>query len=186
MLLSLVGLACSTLHGGWWNPRFDLPGANGRIQSLVEFHGALYAVGYFTRIAGVNAPGVARWDGTNWVAVQPGLNATVGAAVATDDAIYFTANQQRLDQPSGLLRWDGNTWSAPGMPQGYRDALRLLLNGTNIYAEVFPYADVNSGTPLHMLAKWDGNSWSILAAASFNPLSGLAFAQDTLYAAGSL
>ena len=29
-------------------------------------------------------------------------------------------------------------------------------------------------------------SWSILAAASFNPLSGLAFAQDTLYAAGSL
>ena len=72
------------------------------------------------------------------------------------------------------------------MPQGYRDALRLLLNGTNIYAEVFPYADVNSGTPLHMLAKWDGNSWSILAAASFNPLSGLAFAQDTLYASGSL
>src|SRR6266702_3336672 len=38
MLLSLVGLACSTLHGGWWDPRFDLPGANGRIQSLVEFH----------------------------------------------------------------------------------------------------------------------------------------------------
>src|SRR5439155_18789260 len=29
-------------------------------------------------------------------------------------------------------------------------------------------------------------SWSILAAASFNSLSGLAFAQDTLYAAGSL
>jgi hypothetical protein len=72
------------------------------------------------------------------------------------------------------------------MPQGYRDVIRLLLHGTYIYAEVFPYADVNSGTPLHGLAKWDGTSSSILAAASFNPLSGLAFAQGTLYAAGSL
>jgi len=35
---------------GWLDPRFDLPGANGVIHSLVEFRGTLYAVGGFTRI----------------------------------------------------------------------------------------------------------------------------------------
>src|SRR6188474_2803720 len=54
---------------GWLDPRFDLPGANGAIHSLIEFRGALYAVGGFTRISGVDAPGMARWTGSKWEAI---------------------------------------------------------------------------------------------------------------------
>ena len=164
MFLSLLGLGCSTVQGGWWDHRFDLPGANRRIQSLVEFRGALYAVGGFTRIAGVAAPGVARWDGTNWVAVEPGLNASVGAGVAAGEAMYFAAVRYRLDQPAGLLRWDGQVWTAPGTPQGYRDVLSdgpLLANGSAIYAEVFPNT-TDGGEEFNNLACWDGSQWRSL------------------------
>ncbi|HYV27352.1 MAG TPA: hypothetical protein VFA77_07450, partial [Candidatus Eisenbacteria bacterium] len=153
-LCLLLGVA-SRAQGGWLGPSFDLPGANGPIQSLVEFHGALYAVGNFTHIAGVNAPGVARWDGTNWVAVEPGFNATVVAATASGDAMYFTAFHNRLDQLAGLLRWDGSVWTALGTPQGYRDVIGPpLVNRTEIYTEVFP--DTSSGDPFLTLAvaKW--------------------------------
>src|SRR4030095_6411384 len=97
VFLSLLALDPGKVQGGWWDTRFDLPGANGPIQSLVEFRGALYAVGSFTRIAGVDAPGIARWDGTRWTAIPPGLNASVSAAVATDEAIYFAADPRQTD-----------------------------------------------------------------------------------------
>ena len=98
-----------TVDGGWLDPRFDLGGANGTIASLVEFHGALYAVGGFTRIGGVDAPGLARWNDAKWEAIQPGLNASVYSAVATDEAMYFAP---------GLLRWDGQSWTLLGNPEG--------------------------------------------------------------------
>jgi hypothetical protein len=189
--LNLLALGLLQAQGGWWDTRFDLPGANGRIQSLVEFRGALYAVGYFTRIAGVKAPGVARWDGTRWVAITPGLNASVGAAVATDNALYFAAFQRQTNQPTGLLRWDGQTWIALGTPPGFRDVLGdpLVANGSDIYAEVFP--DTSIGGPYWTLAaaKWDGHAWTVLANTRYvgaNSLNGLALAQGDLYASGGL
>src|SRR3989442_11666134 len=63
LVLCLLLPGAAKVHSGWLDPRFDLPGANGLIQSLVEFRGALYVVGHFDRIGGVDAPGVARWDG---------------------------------------------------------------------------------------------------------------------------
>src|SRR6266849_8333244 len=106
VVLCLLWLESFTVQGGWWDTRFDLAGANGTIGSLVEFRGAVYAVGGFSRIAGVDAPGLARWDGTSWVAIQPGFTGTLGSAVATDAAIYFGTDQHLLGLPAGLLQWD--------------------------------------------------------------------------------
>ncbi len=191
VFLSLLALGPVKAQGGWWDTRFDLPGANGRIQSLVEFRGALYAVGSFTRIAGVNAPGVARWDGTRWTAIPPDLNASVSAAVATDEAIYFAADRRQIDQPAGLLRWDGQTWSALGTPPGFRDVLGdpLLANGTDIYAEVFPDTSTAGSYSALAAAKWDGHAWFILAITRYvgaNSLNGFAVAQGSLYASGGI
>src|SRR5258708_23462760 len=198
-VLCLLSLETFTVQGGWWDTRFDLAGANGTIGSLVEFRGGVYAVGGFTRIAGVDAPDAfARWDGTNWVAIQPGLNASVTAAVATDQAIYFAADQERSDQqPTGLLRWDGQTWTALGAPPGYRDVLgaglrlnqkelygpgsavppgagadTLIVNRTDIYAPAVPAVGVHCRRPIFAAAKWDGNTWSTLSGRSIVPPAG--------------
>jgi len=183
-------LSCFTVQAGWLDPRFDLPGANGSIVSLLEFRGALYAVGGFTRIAGVDAPGVARWNGTNWQAVEPGLNAFVQSAVATDEAIYFALWRQQLTQPAGLLRWDGLSWTAPGTPPGYRDVLgeAMIANQKEIYVEAFP--EMTSGPyPSKALAMWNGTKWFVLAdtsAWSASGLNSLAFAGGNIYGSGAL
>lgn len=189
LVLCLLWPGAAKVHAGWLDPRFDLPGANGPIQSLVEFGGALYAVGYFDRIGGVSAPGVAGWDGRRWTAVQPGLDASVAAAVATDEAIYFAANRRQLSQPSGLVRWDGRTWTALGAPAGYRDAVpeSLLVHGGEVYAEFLP--DSGGIYATAALARWDGQAWSVLAptriAQVISPTL-IAFAQEKIYAAGAL
>jgi hypothetical protein len=189
IVLCLFWLGSPLLRAGWLDPRFDLPGADGPIQSLVAFRGGLYAVGFSERIAGVAAPGVARWDGTNWMAIQPAFNASVAAAVATDEAVYFAASQRKLDQPSGLLRWDGRTWTVLGVPPGYRDVApdSLLVHGTNVYMEVLP--EVSGTYATAALAKWDGHAWSVLAPtrlAQVGSHTHFAFAQERLYAAGAL
>jgi hypothetical protein len=139
------------VEGGWLDPRFDLAGANGPIASLVEFHGALYAVGGFTRIAGIDAPGLARWNGAKWEPIQPGLNASVYSAVATEDAMYFAP---------GLLRWDGQNWTLLGNPDGYREVLShaLLHHGGDIYCEVYPEPGTAGQNAYKALAKWDGTA----------------------------
>ena len=101
ILLCSLGQASLRLHGGWLDPRFDLAGANGNIYSLVEYRGALYAIGDFTRIAGINAPGLAHWNGVKWEAIQPELNASVFAAVATVVVALPPAPPQRFYR----LRW---------------------------------------------------------------------------------
>src|SRR5260370_4424161 len=88
LVLCLLSLETFTVQGGWWDTRFDLPGPNGAVGSLVEFRGAIYAVAGFTRIAGVDAPYLARCDGTNWAAIHPALNPLARSAVATAEATY--------------------------------------------------------------------------------------------------
>ena len=177
------------VSGGWLDPRFDLAGANGTITSLVEFRGALYAVGGFTRIGGVQAPGVARWSGSKWEAIQPGLNASVTSAVATDEAMYFATYLSQLNQPAGLLRWDGQTWTALGTPPGFRDVLGvpMLTNGRDIYVEAFPDTSVGGPYWFKALTKWDGTRWFVLADTSSiggSGLNGLTIAQGSIYGSG--
>src|SRR5262245_9436836 len=68
---------------GWIDPRFDLAGADGPINSIEEFNGHLYIAGDFTQVAGVPANGLARWTGTGWDSVAiPGSWRTHAAAIS--------------------------------------------------------------------------------------------------------
>jgi hypothetical protein len=150
----------------------------------------LYAVGGFTRISGVEAPGVARWDGANWTAIQPALSARVVSAVASGSTAYFATQRASADQAAGLLRWDGSAWTDLGIPVGYTDIVgeTLVANGPDIYAEVVPVLPPSGPYPLKAVAKWNGSHWSVLAdtASVGSYPSGLATAGGELYASGAL
>lgn len=196
LILLVLSLAVSRAESGWFDPRFDVPGANGSIESLVEFHDCIYAIGHFTRIAGLNASGIARWDGTNWVAIQRAFQAPIMAAVATDEAIYVATHRTQTNSSVALWRWDGENWTALGAPERFRELPDLsafsvhgpiAVAGTDIYLEVDSVPNSAFG---RALAKWDGRSWSILATTGTNKgiggITSLAFAQGDIYAAGAL
>ncbi len=178
LLLLVLSLPLTRVRAGWWDPRFDLGGANGRINSLVKFHDALYAAGSFTRISGVDAPGLARWDGTNWHPVQPAFSTRVFGAAASDEFLYCTGFG------GSLLRWDGTNRTMLLMPLGYRGLAEsgMYLHGTNVYAEVFP--DTNY---ICALAEWSGTNCHVVAntrSTGGGDLQGLSFVRNRIYGYG--
>lgn len=190
-LLGISSQCLLNVQGGWLDPRFDLAGADGTISSLVEFRGALYAVGNFTRISGVNARGLARWDGSKWEPVEPGYNTSVAACVSSDEVLYFALACCQVNGPAGLMSWDGRNWKLLGTPSGYRDLIgqALLINNTDVYCEAFPDPEQLGQGAMKVMTKWDGMKWSVLAGTA--PMSGwgvgaLAYAGGNLYASGAL
>lgn len=188
-LLIVFAVSVSTRAAGRWDTRFDLPGASdGRVQSLVDFGGSLYAVGPFTRFAGVSTRGAARWNGTNWIAFDTPSGITMQAAAATGDAIYFAGHSKDNSRSTFLFRWQEGGWTLIKPPpeyQGVRSEI-LLADGNAIYAEVLP---ASSPSGFRALAKWDGGKWTILAdtdPARETGRRGLAIVGGEIYACGPL
>ncbi len=90
---------------------------------------ALYVGGFFTTAGGVEANGIAKWDGRQWSALPGGgigggpPSTFVLSSRVFDDglsdhpALYITG---RFTSAGGvdaqnIARWDGNTWSAVGL-----------------------------------------------------------------------
>jgi hypothetical protein len=83
---------------------------------------ALYAGGYFDGAGGVQARGIARWDGSHWSAVGNGLRSTgVRAMTVFDDgtgggsALYAGGE---FNVPRGIAKWDGSSWTPLGKGVG--------------------------------------------------------------------
>jgi hypothetical protein len=185
-----------------WVPTFGgAPGVDGsfqaRIRAMVEFDDgsgpALYVGGTFVTAGGVEATGIARWDGEAWAAVGEGI--TVG--IDFRDGVYAL---EIFDDGSGpalyaagkfveaggvpannIARWDGSSWSALG--QGLTgDALPSVVPAIVYALEVFDdgggprlYAGGQfteaGGAPVSRVARWDGKQWAGINAPLGSALS---------------
>jgi hypothetical protein len=129
----------------------------------------LFVGGSFTTAGGVPADHVARWNGTSWSALGPGLDRTVYALAVYDDgggaALYAGGAFVR----SGVLivdriaRWTGSSWTTVGATDGAGDRpVEALLafddgSGSKLYAGG---AFGSMGTKLaNHFAVWDGHTW---------------------------
>lgn len=98
--------------GTTWNP---VPGAPSTITSMVAHpDGGVIVAGTFTNVAGVAAPGLARWDGVAW------------SLLPTDSGLTITSTKTLRESPNGgfrLLvnntqpaRWENGRIVADGAP----------------------------------------------------------------------
>lgn len=139
---------------------------------------ALYVGGDFGIVpGGVQASGVARWDGTAWSALGLGVDGPVRSIVRHDDgsgpAIYvagtFSSAWNDISTPNytvlNIARWNGTTWSSVGggfpvSPQClavYDDGSGPALYATGSFQS-------SGGAPISRIARWDGISWSQLGS----------------------
>ncbi|HRQ73252.1 MAG TPA: GC-type dockerin domain-anchored protein [Phycisphaerales bacterium] len=130
---------------------------------------ALYAVGRFSSIDGVNAALAARYrPGTGWERIGNGLIApqqttTLDAAVLFDDgtgtALYIAGSPFRPSGQSGnvsVCKWDGTAWSKVGQDVGGRVTdLRVWDDGTGpaLYLSGTATPDIN------YFARLAGGQW---------------------------
>ena len=134
---------------------------------MVVYQGELVVAGHFAEIGGTPANSIARWDGTGWKPLGPGLSIDVGTGVETGtvydleifhDALIACgtigcAGELRF---GGVARWDGNSWSAMGNAGfGYATALAVCNDELAIGCYGYEIEGVRS----YGVALWDGTRW---------------------------
>ena len=192
---SVVGYAYSL--GSWTlastggeSAWFTLPGVPSFTSSadVLALSGTdLYVGGGFRDAGGVpNTAYIAKWNGSSWSSLGPGLNASVYAMVVSGNDLYVAGNFTDAGGNANadyIAKWNGTTWSAlgPGLNNYVRE---LIANGSDIYVGG-AFTDAGGNTSADRIAKWDGTSWSALGAGFNNDVYALAFVGGDLYAGGA-
>lgn len=157
---------------------------------------ALYAMGLFNWVDGVNQTRIARWDGTQWTAPGGGLGnyrCQANSLAVFDDgsgpALYMSGSlYDVLGVPfASLVKWDGTRWSVVGTG-GINSLAGLTVfddgSGPALYGtcRFLASASWQSG-----VGKWDGKGWSTMSTGTDEGVSRLAVCDDgsgpRLYAA---
>ena len=160
----------ATWDGTHWGV-LGSPGRMNGIQSSVMALGSdgtnLYAGGFFSYAGRTNAGFIARFDGTNWQSLGPGLNNQVDAIAVTNNQVYagglFTGTL--TGQPLSYIGlWDGTNWNSLGSAGGLVYALAIGTNG--VYAAGTYYTGTQYGSPY--FTRWTGASWQSVIAFTNN------------------
>lgn len=105
------------------------------VQSIAETaNGDLIVGGFFTTAGGVPANNIARWNGSNWSALDTGLDGAVRAVLVRSNGQvvagggFATAGGVVVNN---LASWDGSTWAAIGAGLGPFSGATALAEGAN-------------------------------------------------------
>ncbi len=176
------GVSWSALGGGLGN------GVDDVVRAMVVMpNGDLVVAGEFTTAGGTPAVHIARWNGTSWSALGPGLGIGfqyVGAlaVLPNGDLVAggaFTATGDGATAIARVARWNGTGWS--GFGNGLTAVVQSLV--------VLPDGDVVAGVerfdtlgqPSPSPLRWDGTTWSTDLASIDEPygvVQALAFAPN--------
>jgi hypothetical protein len=169
-----------------------------RVYALAVIGSDLYAGGEFKTAGGVTVNHIARWDGTEWFPLGPGmwtgddLLGVYALAVSGSDLYaggYFSVAGGVTVR--NIAKWNGVMWSAFGT--GIRreglicSVNALAANGSDLYAGGF-FSEAG-GLSANDIAKWDGTSWSALGTGMGEDIwtgdvNALAVIGDALFAGG--
>jgi trimeric autotransporter adhesin len=172
------GAQWSSLGSGVNSTVFALRGfADVTVPALV----GLYAGGEFAAAGGVEANGIAKWDGAEWSPLGSGVagpppdaSPTVRAlavyADGTGSALYAGGDFVTAGgaDAKSIAKWDGTQWSALGRGMsGYQGrAMVIALTVFNDGTGASLYAGGNfltaGGLTSNSIARWDGTQWSPL------------------------
>jgi trimeric autotransporter adhesin len=172
----------------YWDSTFGVPGSDGTIWSMVRHGSDLYVGGSFNKVGGIFATNIAKWDGTNWAALGPGLSGggfpEIHALVFIGEDLYaggyFTQAGEVLSR--GIAKWNGTNWL--GLSGGVSGGVRALSvsEGKLVAGGNFSMA---GGVAANNIAAWNGTNWSNIALGlPGEAVDSLAVAGSTMYAGG--
>jgi hypothetical protein len=150
------------LGGGVWN--VDCGGPGGCLDSLAYALAVkgdvLYAGGRFEMAGDVSAHNLAKWDGTNWSAVDDQFFGPEAFGVT---ALGVHGNDLYLAIESATystMKWDGSNFVTLGITDGRVHT--FAFSGNDVYIGG-RFQSVN-GIPASNVARWDGTNWFALGS----------------------
>jgi trimeric autotransporter adhesin len=175
---------------GAWLDLFGLPGPSGfgsRVEDVaIATDGSVYAAGIFQDAAGVPAANIARWTGTDWAPLGPGLDGWVRAIAFDAGGTLWAATTADDVSSASLARWDGTAWTVANTLDGairdlaittggiavvgdFTGGVRVLDTTDDSWIDVAP-AGVGNGAPSAIAATTAG----FCLAGSFDAIDGVA------------
>ncbi len=174
-------------NGTTWSALGATVGTSGGVFALQPFNDgsgpALFVGGAFPTAGLVdpNTKFVAKWNGTAWSSLGPGLNSTVNALAVWDadgpgplPAVLaaggnFSMNGNSTAALSRVATWNGAAWSA--LAGGMSARVRTLASfddecGRSLYAggEFTTF----TGNAFNYVARWNGGAWKACGAGSIS------------------
>lgn len=146
--------------------RVSLGALSGSVFCAAEApNGDLVIGGTFTSVGGVAANGLARWDGTQWTALQTPTNGPMSYILAVGfrpNGDLVIGGSFNVTTPNGqfryLARWNGTSWLPFGTgPSYFVRCINSDANGDLLIGGEF--TSVN-GTQAPGFARWNGSAWS--------------------------
>lgn len=161
-------------------PEFAPAGPSTTIYAAAEYAGELYVGGPFDSIGGVEAHGIARWDGARWSAVGSGPEGVGGAFQTYVSSLVVHAGELYVGgsftTAGGLLvqhvaRWNGASWSrlGPALDPGVDDAVLALAvydDGSGAKVHAGGLFELANGSALGHVARFDAGTgqWQALSS----------------------
>ncbi len=162
----IVSLAASGDGGATWHPLGgSVTGANdsaGHVNALLARPDGLYVGGSFSFIGEQPFASIARWDGTQWHALGPGLQWTGYTGIVQS---LFNHNGELIvagwffaigqNPASHIARWNGGAWDFfnPGPPASHGIGCAAPWNGGIAAHLSAPLSGPN-------MTSWDGLQWT--------------------------
>jgi len=130
------------------------------INAMAVFNGELYVAGYNVDTAGgVRVYNVAKWNGSNWLAVGTGFNpySTTNALCIYNNALYaggldfvFTGNENHA---TGIAKWNDSAWVGIGS-----DLAGGAVYSMQVYNNLL-YIGWASGYPSVAISTWNDTAF---------------------------
>ncbi|HLG35405.1 MAG TPA: T9SS type A sorting domain-containing protein [Bacteroidia bacterium] len=156
----------------------------------------LYAGGWFTQAGGLNANGVASWDGTAWDTLGSGVSPVVEAILTFmryNNKLYAGGAFRNIAgmPANGLATWDGVQWdTVPGIPQWPNPVVSIYsfleINNELYVGGIF---DTIGGMYSRGIVKWNGTNWSpinINLDPNFNRVYSLEYYNGKFFIGGNI
>ena len=180
----LLTFSSLMLQGGWFDPRFDLPGANGldAPATCVAVAGTnVFAAGTFQHAGEVAANHIARWDGGHWYPLGSGIGGTVVQMASRGEELFVIgAFTSAGDMPAtNVAKWNGAVWSGLG---GGLSGPAMAVATSAHYVWVARTVETN-----FVISRWDGTSWADVARGNFGygSISTILALDDSILVGGS-
>jgi hypothetical protein len=151
-------------------------GIFGAASMTVMPNGDLIVGGTFTSAAGLPVNNIARWDGSAWSALGPGLTRLNGTS-ASVQALLALPNGDLIANGGfgqagalpvpGMARWDGTNWSAFPNPGGQLLGALALLHDGSIVAAIG--ARNVQGSMVFGVSELSGSTWVPLGGPFTHP-----------------
>lgn len=182
-----------------WDSRLALGANDGTFAAVFAPNGDLYVGGDFTRVAGLSANHVARWNAAtnHWSALGSGaangVNNRVYALAIAGNVLYIGGafNQAGGGSAKAIAGWNLNTQTWSTLNGGMLHAVTgpsvnaLAADGSNVYAG--GSFDSAGGVGAQNIARWNGAAWSALSAGAGTTndvVEALAVSGSDVYAGG--